>query len=121
MNSAMKVTGSTIQQLDKDKPHNRCRRWHLWTSADQGRKLRRFRGTWMQAQEALKGFVAELEDMAPNADTFEDHTESWAERRAESGRYSPNTVVNEASRVKILRHTPLDGPRMDEVTRRRTA
>lgn len=34
----MKVTGSTIQQLERDKPKSRCRKWRLWATTEQGRK-----------------------------------------------------------------------------------
>ena len=41
----MRVKGSTIQQLEKDKPRSRCRKWRLWATTDEGRKSRRFTGT----------------------------------------------------------------------------
>ena len=118
----MKVTGSTIQQLDRTRPNgsprprSECRRWRLWATTDEGRKSRRFSGTYTQAQEALKAFVAELEGHVPNADAFGLYAASWLAWRAESGRYSPNSIATYKRHVDALRRSPLDSARMDEVT-----
>lgn len=111
----MKVTGSTIQQLEKDRPRSRCRKWRLWATTEDGRKSRRFDGTWTQAQDALAAFVAELEGIVPNADTFGSYAESWRMWRAKSGELSPGTVENDRREVSALRRTALDGKRMDEI------
>ena len=118
---AMKVTGATIQQLDKKRPdgspmpRSECRRWRLWATTDGGRRSKRFRGTWTRAQEELKGFVRELEEHVPNSETFGAYAESWRAYRAESGDYSPNTLASEATTVRSLRRTSLDGMRMDSI------
>ena len=112
----MKVTGSTIQQLERDKPKSRCRKWRLWATTEQGRRSRRFHGTWTQACEALKAFVAELEGFVPNAETFGAYAESWRAWRADSGDLAPGTVANDARHVAALRRTDLDGMRMDSIT-----
>ena len=62
----MKVTGSTIEQLEKGKRKSQCRKWRLWATTELGRKSRRFEGTWTQAQEALKAFTEELDGFVPN-------------------------------------------------------
>ena len=117
----MKVTGSTIQQLDKVRkngtpmPKSECRRWRLWVTTEEGRKSRRFNGTYTQAQEALRAFVEELEGIVPNDETFGSYAESWRLWRAESGNYSPNTVAADATFVRALRRTDLDEMRMDEI------
>ena len=111
----MKVTGSTIQQLEKDKPRGKCRRWRLWATTEEGRRSRRFAGTWTQAQDALSAFVAELEGHVPNAETFGAYAESWRLWREQSGSYTPNTVVQDARKVRALRRTGLDEMRMDEI------
>ena len=111
----MKVTGSTIQQLEKDRPRSRCRKWRLWATTEDGRKSRRFDGTWTQAKDALAAFVAELEGIVPNADTFGSYAESWREWRAKSGELSPGTVENDRREVSALRRTALDGKRMDAI------
>ena len=112
----MKVTGSTIQQLDKSKPRSRCRDWRLWATTEEGRKSERFHGTYTQAQDALKRFVSELEGKIPNSETFGAYAESWRLWREESGRYAPSSVVQDARKVRALRRTDLDGMRMDEIT-----
>ncbi|MBR4687111.1 MAG: site-specific integrase [Bacteroidales bacterium] len=117
----MKVTGSSIQQLDKVRkngtpmPRSECRRWRLWATTEEGRKSRRFEGTYTQACEALRDFVSELEGFVPNSETFGAYADSWQRYRAESGCYSPNTVANEAMVVRALRRTALDGMRMDAI------
>ena len=116
----MKVTGSSIQQLDKGtdgrKPKSQCRKWRLWATTDQGRKSKRFEGTYSQAKEESKRFVSELEGKVPNADTFESYAESWRKWRAESGDFSPNSLRCDEQRLKALYRTKLAGMRMDEVT-----
>lgn len=111
----MKVTGSTIQQLERELPKSRCRKWRLWATTSEGRKSRRFNGTWTQAQEALKAFVSELEALVPNDETLGSYAESWHAWRAESGVYSPNTVAGERTALAAIRRTDLWGARMDEV------
>ena len=117
----MKVTGSSIQLLDRDSngnkvPKSKCRHWRLWATTEEGRKSERFEGTWTQAQEALKRFVSHLEDTVPNSDTFGSYAESWRLWRAESGDFSPNTVSNDKRNVNALRRSELDAMRMDAVT-----
>lgn len=112
----MKVTGSTIQQLEKDKPRSRCRKWRLWATTDEGRRSRRFTGTYTQASDALSALVAELEGQVPNPETFGAYAASWALWRAKSGDLAPGTVENDRRNVAALRRSPLDGVRMDEIT-----
>ena len=112
----MKVTGSTIQQLDKGVPKSRCRRWRLWATTEQGRKSERFGGTWTQAQERLKAFVAELEVFVPNSETFGAYAASWLSWRAESGDYSPNTIKGDSVALSAFGRSGLAGMRMDAIT-----
>ena len=117
----MKVTGSSIQQLDKyrangtPKPRSECRKWRLWATTEQGRKSRRFNGTWTAAQRALDAFVAELEGFVPNGDTFAAHAASWRLWRASMGGLSPGTVENDRRNVAALCRTDLAGMRMDAI------
>ena len=112
----MKVSGSTIQQLERGLPKSRCRKWRLWATTEEGRKSRRFSGTWTQAQKALDAFVSELEGFVPNSETFGAYAESWRLWRAESGGFDPGTLANDARNVRALLRSPLAGMRMDEVT-----
>ena len=117
----MKVIGSTIQQLDRkrkdgsDKPKAECRKWRLWVTTDQGRKSRRFEGTYTQAQKALKAFVAELEESVPNPDTFRAYAESWRTWREKSGGLSVGTLTNDKRNVSVL-SSVLGDERMDAIT-----
>ena len=112
----MKVTGSSIQQLEKDRPKSRCRRWRLWATTEEGRRSRRFAGTYTQAEAALEAFVKELEGFVPNSETFGAYAESWRSWRERSGDYAPGTIANDARNVAALRRTALDGMRMDSIS-----
>ncbi len=112
----MKVTGSTIEQLEKDKPRGKCRKWRLWASTSQGRKSRRIAGTWTQAQDALAVFVAELEERVDNPESFGSYAQSWALWRAGSGEYAPGTLANDKRALRAFSRTPLWDMRMDAIT-----
>lgn len=118
----MKVTGSTIQQLDKTKPNGKpvprsqCRRWRLWATTEQGRKSKRFEGTYTAASDALCAWVSELEGIVPNAETFGAYAESWRLWREQSGELAAGTMENDAREVRALRRTALDSKRMDGIT-----
>lgn len=111
----MKVTGATIEQLEKDKPRGKCRKWRLWASTEAGRKSRRFTGTWTQAQEALAAFVCELEGLVPNSETFAAYAASWQAWRAETAGLGVQTLANDARNVVTLSRV-LGDMRMDEIT-----
>jgi len=111
----MKVTGSSIEQLEKDKPKGKCRKWRLWASTKGGRKSRRFTGTWTQAQEALAAFVAELEATVPNAETFGAYAESWRAWRASTAGLDVQTLTNDKRNVRTLSRVFGD-KRMDAIT-----
>ena len=111
----MKVSGSSIQQLEKDKPRSRCRKWRLWATTDEGRKSRRFNGTWTEAQEALEAFVDGLRGFVPNSESFAAYARSWRLWRRQSGDYSPNTLAGERTAVNALLRTRLSTMRMDEI------
>lgn len=111
----MKVTGSTIQQLEKDRPKSRCRKWRLWATTEQGRKSKRFSGTWTQAQDELKAWVSELEGFVPNSETFGAYAESWRLWREKSAGLDVQTLVNDRRNVSVLSRV-LGGERMDAIT-----
>lgn len=112
----MKVTGSTIQQLEKDKPRSRCRKWRLWITAENGRKSRVFHGTYTQAQSALKAFVDEISEQVPNSDSFGSYALSWRLWREKSGEFAAGTIQNDKREVTALCRTQLSDMRMDEIT-----
>ena len=98
----MKVTGSSIEQLEKDKPRGKCSKWRLWASTELGRKSKRFTGTWTQAQAALAGFVAELEGIIPNDETFAAYAELWRKWRAGTGELDAQTLENDRTHIATL-------------------
>ena len=110
----MKVTGSSIEQLEKDKPRGKCRKWRLWVSTELGRKSKRFTGTWTQATQALAEFVAELEGIVPNAETFSAYVDSWYAWTADSGRYSAGTLANYSRDIRALKRV-LGDEKMDAI------
>lgn len=112
----MKVTGSTIQQLEKDRPKSRCRKWRLWATTEDGRRSKRFEGTYTQAQEALTAYVIDLEGLVPNEETFGAYAESWRLWRAKSGDFAPGTLQNDKREVAALSRSPISSMRMDELT-----
>lgn len=103
----MKVTGRSIEQLDKSKPRGKCRKWRLWLSTDEGRKSRRFEGTWTEAQDALRAFEEEIVGKLPDAGTFGSYAASWRLWRIESGQYAPGTLANDERHEKAFAKTDL--------------
>ena len=111
----MKVSGSSIQQLEKDKPRARCRKWRLWATTEHGRRSMRFEGTYTQAQDTLREFVADLEGEVPNAETFAAYARSWQKWREKSGDLDEQTVGNDKRNVSVLSRV-LGHERMDAIT-----
>ena len=112
----MKVTGSTVEQLEKDKPRGKCRKWRLWLSTESGRRSRRVTGTWTQAQEALAAFAEEVEDILPEAGAFASYAASWARWRAGSGDLAPGTLANDQRAVRALCRTKLSAMELTAIT-----
>ena len=112
----MKITGSTIEQIEKNKPKGKCRKWRLWVTTEEGRKSKRFTGTWTQAQDALSAFVCDLEALVPNKESLGSYAASWARWRAESGELAPGTIANDTRALNAFRRTELFDRKMDEIT-----
>ena len=109
----MKVTGSSVEQLEKDKPRSRCRKWRLWASTDCGRKSKRFSGTYTQALDALAEWVSSLEGQVQNSETFGSYARSWVEWNQAYGNYAPGTIANfwrdYRALSRVLGDKPMDG------------
>lgn len=112
----MKVTGSSIEQLEKDKTRKRCRKWRLWLSTDQGRKSRRLDGSYSDAQDALKAFRAEVDGKVASESTFGDCALSWSSWRAQTGDYAPNTIANDKRATNALARTYIWDMPISEIT-----
>lgn len=111
----MKVKTHTIQQMKRG-PRAKCRDWRFWAVTERGRCSHRFHGTWTQAQDALKGWVSELERSTPDSDSFASYAESWRLWREKSGNYKPNTVKEDRRKVSALLRTELSGMRVCDIT-----
>ena len=112
----MKVKGSgTIEQVDRDRPRGKCRKWRLWVTAEDGRRSRRFTGTYTEAKAELARFVDEVSGAVPRSETFEAYATAWADFRRDSGRYDPNTVAKDYRHVRALSR-PLGGIRVSDMT-----
>lgn len=114
----MKVKSTSVEQLDKSRPRSRCRRWRLWVSTDEGRRSRRFAGTYTEACIALEAFVAELCDKVPDSDEFEPYAASWLAWRRDSGRFAPNTLQNDRRGVNALLRTHLKDMKVGEISQK---
>lgn len=112
----MRVKSSSLERIEKDKPNGKCRRWRLWANTDAGRKSRRLTGTYSAAQDALAAFVAELEALIPNSDTFAGYAKARASERASSGAITPNTAATESRYARALGRSPMGAMRMDAIT-----
>lgn len=99
----MKVTGKgSIQSLEPAKPKSRCRRWRLFVRTDMGKKTRTVHGTWTQAQEALKEFMAELGESTGYDGTFGQWADLWRKWRAQSGDIQAATAYNDKTNLAVV-------------------
>ncbi|MBO7701999.1 MAG: tyrosine-type recombinase/integrase [Eggerthellaceae bacterium] len=114
----MKVKSTSVEQLDKSRPRSRCRRWRLWASTAEGRRSRRFAGTYTEACIALEAFVAELCDEAPDSDEFGPYAASWLAWRRDSGRFAPNTLQNDQRGVNALLRTHLREMKVGDISQK---
>ena len=105
----MKVSTGTIQQLDKSKPRNKCRKWRLCVHVDGVRRSKRFSGSVTAAKQALAEWRAELAQSPLDGLTFAQYAAQWQELRAQTGDLAASTLANDANAVKALTASPL-GP-----------
>lgn len=100
----MEVSGfGSIQQLDKSKPKSRCRKWKLYVMTTEGRKSKRFTGTYSQAKKELDLFITNLEeDKLPKKITFIEYSNKWYMYRKLSNNYSSNTLKTDKKLLKRI-------------------
>ncbi|MBQ2680438.1 MAG: site-specific integrase [Eggerthellaceae bacterium] len=120
----MKPTGGYVEQLEKDRPRSRCRKWRLVANFGKvdgkyPHRYKRFDGTYREAKTALAAWLhdLELEDEREKSPTFGEYARRWHERRVRSGMYAERTMDGEGWRVNAL-VALLGDLQMDEVTRR---
>ena len=111
----MEVKSAYIEKLEKDRPNGRCRKWRLWVRTTEGKRSRRFQGSYREAQAALAAFRDEVESEVVCADTFAAYAASWAAYRAASGDFAPGTLENDRRHVAALSRR-FGRMRMDELT-----
>lgn len=108
----MEVLGNgSVVQRDKSKPRGRCRKWELSVRVvENGRKTKKtrpFEGTYTNACNAKKDFVAELRAM-PDHDkmdkgmTTPQWAREWHERRVKSMKLSENTLENDQYKINVI-------------------
>ena len=100
----MKLTAH-INALE-DRPRSKCRLWELVVNLPKKdgkypRRVRRFHGTYREAQHALAEFKAECERKSePSRMTFAEYAHDWHNGRVESGALAENTISTESTRIK---------------------
>lgn len=98
----MKISGSPhVVRADKDTTNKTCRHWFLRVHTDQGRKQKRFTGTYSQAKEAAQTFATSL--LIPQGKMlFKDIAAKWLKRRTRSGRLSEATLQKDGVLLRRL-------------------
>lgn len=102
----MRPTGGHVEQLEKSKPRNKCRRWQLVANfgcvdGKYPRKTKLFIGAVKEANAALSEWIGELEldDEREKSPVFSDYAAAWHERREKSGMYAKRTIDREPYRL----------------------
>lgn len=118
----MKPTGGHVEQLEKNKPRNKCRRWQLVANfgcvdGKYPRKTKLSIGTVKEANAALSEWLddLELEAEREKTPTFSEYASAWHERRKKSGMYASRTIDREPYRLASA-STHLKHMRMADIT-----
>lgn len=101
----MRVKGNgSIRQLDMSKTKYRCRKWLLRVNTDQGRKDKRYTGSYRDAQIELDNFITQLENdnSSSNDIKFIDYANKWLNYRIATKNYSPNTIEGDRRYIRRL-------------------
>ena len=110
-----KISRGSVQQIDKAKPRNKCRRWRLVVHVDGKRRSKRFSGSLTDARAALEDWRAELAERPSDALTVAQYAERWMDYREQSGQYAANTLSSTKSRLGAWCRSPLGNMKMSEV------
>jgi len=105
----MKVKSAHIQQLEKNKPRSRCRKWRLWLNVEglATRPSRVFHGTYTEALNALEAFKLEYMDKVPDSDTLASYMALWLLWRENSGQFAPGTIAHDKRDVNAILRSSL--------------
>lgn len=114
----MHVTGSSIQQIETDKPKKKCRKWRLWLNVEEldKRPSKYVTGRYMDAVDALKAFVEEYEQKAAPAGEFASYARKWQEWSINSGELAPGTLTNDKRNIAALLRSPLSSMELTSIT-----
>ena len=105
----MKIKSAHIQQLEKNKPRSRCRKWRLWLNVEgpTTRPSRVVHGTYTDALNALEAFKLEYMDKVPDSDTLASYMALWLSWRENSGQFAPGTIAHNRRDVNAILRSPL--------------
>jgi len=105
----VKIKSAHIQQLEKNKPRSRCRKWRLWLNVEglATRPSRVFHGTYTEALNALEAFKLEYMDKVPDSDTLASYMALWLLWRENSGQFAPGTIAQNKRDVNAILRSPL--------------
>ena len=105
----MRIKSAHIQQLEKNKPRSRCRKWRLWLNVEglATRPSRVVHGTYTDALNALEAFKLEYMDKVPDSDTLASYMALWLSWRENSGQFAPGTIAHNRRDVNAILRSPL--------------
>jgi len=110
-----KISSGTIQQVDKTKPRNKCRKWRLCVHVDNKRRSKRFTGSVTDAKAALEEWKAELSKRPADGLTVAQYAMRWCDYREQSGQYSANTDAATRCRLEAWSKSPIGDMPLSEV------
>ena len=111
----MKISSGTIQQLDKTKPRNKCRKWRLCVHVDKTRRTKRYSGPISGAKAALEQWRAELAQEPSEGLTFAQYAEQFYSLRESTGNYSAATVAQTRTALDAFKGSQLRDMRMSGI------
>lgn len=104
----------TVTQVETDKPRGKCRKWRLRVSLGYDpytdsypQKVKRFTGTYTEAQSALRSFIEELESGAAvkaNNWTLKEYTRHYFKLRETAGDAAPGSIRRDRDKMGSLNH-----------------
>ena len=110
-----RISSGTIQQLDKGKPRNKCRKWRLCVHVDGKRRSKRFTGSVSDAKAALQQWRAELSEKPSDALTFAQYAAQFYSLRESTGNYSASTVAQTRTALDAFKGSQLRDMRMCDI------
>lgn len=104
----------TITQLEKGKPKGKCKKWRLRVSLGYDpytdsypQKVKRFTGSYTEANNALRDFIQELEDgtaVKANTWTLESYSKHYFDLREMAGIIAPGSIRRDRDKLGSLNY-----------------